>query len=32
MPELFDDTRPLGAGAQAAFNKAAEQYLSFLDR
>jgi hypothetical protein len=29
-PELFDGTQPLGAGAQAAFAKAAEQYLSFL--
>ncbi|MGO4186171.1 winged helix DNA-binding domain-containing protein [Pseudarthrobacter sp. TAF60_1] len=31
VPELFDDTRPLGAGAQAAFTKAAERYLNFLD-
>lgn len=30
VPELFDETTPLGAGAQAAFNKAAEQYLAFL--
>ncbi|WP_426987313.1 winged helix DNA-binding domain-containing protein [Pseudarthrobacter sp. Y6] len=31
VPELFDETTPLGAGAQAAFSKAAEQYLAFLD-
>lgn len=31
VPELFDQARPLGAGAQAAFTKAAEQYLKFLD-
>ncbi len=31
VPELFDDARPLGAGAQAAFTKAAEQYLEFLN-
>ena len=31
VPEFFDGTRSLGAGAQAAFDKAAEQYLSFLD-
>jgi hypothetical protein len=31
VPEFFDETQPLGAGAQAAFAKAAEQYLSFLD-
>ncbi|MBT2532174.1 AlkZ family DNA glycosylase [Arthrobacter sp. ISL-48] len=31
-PELFDDNKPLGPGAQAAFNKAAAQYLTFLDR
>jgi hypothetical protein len=30
-PELFDETRPLGAGAQLAFAKAAEQYLTFLN-
>ncbi len=28
VPELFDDARPLGAAAQAAFTRAAEQYLS----
>ena len=32
VPELFDDTRPLGAGTQAAFTRAVEKYLSFLDR
>ena len=32
VPELFDDARPLGAAAQAAFTRAAEQYLSFLGR
>jgi hypothetical protein len=30
VPELFDETKPLGAGARAAFDKAAEQYLAFL--
>ncbi|MET3173642.1 UNVERIFIED_ORG: hypothetical protein ABIB52_001477 [Arthrobacter sp. UYCu721] len=30
VPELFDETTPLGAGAQVAFNKAAEQYQAFL--
>ncbi|PTT61612.1 winged helix DNA-binding domain-containing protein [Arthrobacter sp. HMWF013] len=30
VPELFDDTRPLGPGAQAAFTKAADRYLTFL--
>jgi hypothetical protein len=30
-PELFDETRPLGAGAQLAFAKAAERYLGFLN-
>lgn len=30
VPELFDDAKPLGPAAQAAFNKAAEQYLAFL--
>jgi hypothetical protein len=31
VPELFDETKPLGAGARAAFGKAAEQYVAFLD-
>ena len=31
VPELFDDAKPLGPGAQATFNKAAQQYLAFLD-
>lgn len=31
VPELFEDTKPLGNGAQAAFARAAHQYLSFLD-
>ena len=31
VPELFDETRPLGAGAQAAFTRAAERYVSFLE-
>jgi hypothetical protein len=31
VPELFDEARPFGTGAQAAFTKAAEQYLAFLD-
>jgi hypothetical protein len=31
VPELFDDARPLGTGAQAAFTKAAQQYLTFLN-
>jgi hypothetical protein len=30
VPELFDETRPLGAAAQVLFAKAAEQQLSFL--
>jgi hypothetical protein len=30
VPELFDETKPLGAGARAAFGKAAEQYVKFL--
>ncbi len=32
VPELFDESRPLGPAAQTAFKKAAEQYLAFLDR
>jgi hypothetical protein len=32
VPELFDESRPLGPAAQTAFNKAAEHYLAFLDR
>lgn len=31
VPELFDDAKPLGPGARAAFQKAAGQYLAFLD-
>jgi hypothetical protein len=31
VPELFDDSRPLGPAGKAAFNKAAEQYLTFLE-
>ncbi|GAC1377229.1 MAG: crosslink repair DNA glycosylase YcaQ family protein [Pseudarthrobacter sp.] len=31
VPGLFDETTPLGTGAQAAFAMAAEQYLTFLD-
>jgi Winged helix DNA-binding domain len=31
VPELFDPTKPLSAGAQAALDKAAEQYLDFLN-
>jgi hypothetical protein len=31
VPQLFDDARPLGSAAQAAINRAAEQYLEFLD-
>lgn len=30
VPELFDETKPLGPGAQAALRKAAERYLAFL--
>jgi hypothetical protein len=30
VPELFDGTKPLGAGAQTAITKAAEKYLEFL--
>ncbi|MET3719113.1 hypothetical protein ABIB27_000953 [Arthrobacter sp. UYEF21] len=30
VPELFDEARPLGVGAQAAFTEAAAQYLRFL--
>lgn len=30
VPELFDGTKPLGPGAQAAFGKAADQYEAFL--
>lgn len=32
VPELFDGTKPLGTAAQAAFTRAAERYLTFLDR
>lgn len=32
VPELFDHTKPLGPAAKTAFNKAAEQYLAFLNR
>ena len=31
VPELFDDTRPLGPAAQAAFDRAARRYLGFLE-
>lgn len=31
VPELFDESKPLGPAGQAAFNKAAERYLAFLD-
>jgi hypothetical protein len=31
VPELFDDAKPLGPAAQAAFHRAAERYLAFLD-
>jgi hypothetical protein len=31
VPELFDDARPLGAAAQAAFGRAARRYLKFLE-
>jgi len=31
VPELFDETRPLGAGTQAAFTRAAGRYVSFLE-
>ncbi|VXB70033.1 conserved hypothetical protein [Arthrobacter sp. 9AX] len=30
VPELFDDGRPLGPAAQAAFTRAAQRYLAFL--
>ncbi|MET4589189.1 winged helix DNA-binding domain-containing protein [Arthrobacter sp. 754] len=30
VPQLFDEARPLGPGAQAAFNKVADRYLTFL--
>lgn len=30
VPELFDEAKPLGAGARAAFDKAAERYLTFV--
>lgn len=30
VPELFDDAKPLGLAGQAAFNKAAGEYLAFL--
>lgn len=31
VPELFDTTKPLGPAAKAAFAKAAQRYLTFLD-
>ncbi|WP_163161822.1 winged helix DNA-binding domain-containing protein [Arthrobacter sp. Alg241-R88] len=31
VPELFDDARPLGPAAQAAFDRAARSYLKFLN-
>lgn len=31
VPELFDETRPLGPAAQAAFDRAALSYLKFLN-
>lgn len=31
VPELFDDARPLGPAAQAAFDRAARRYLEFLE-
>jgi hypothetical protein len=30
VPELFDEAKPLGAGAQAAFDRASQQYVAFL--
>jgi hypothetical protein len=30
VPELFDDGKPLGPSAQAAFTRAAQRYLAFL--
>jgi hypothetical protein len=30
VPELFDDSKPLGVTAQAAFSRAAERYEAFL--
>ncbi len=32
VPEFFDDSKPLGPSGQAAFNKAAHQYVGFLGR
>ena len=32
VPELFEPARHLGPAAQAALRKAADRYLSFLDR
>lgn len=32
VPELFDEAKPFGRARQAAFTKAAEQYLGFLYR
>lgn len=32
VPELFDDAKPLGAGARSAFTKAAKEYLAFLGK
>lgn len=31
VPELFDEDRPLGTSAQAAFTRAARRYLAFLE-
>lgn len=31
VPELFDETKPLGVTAQAAFARAAKRYLAFLN-
>ena len=31
VPQLFDPSRPLGPAAQAAFTKAAQRYLEFLN-
>lgn len=32
VPELFDEAKPLGAGARSAFTKAAKEYLAFLGK
>jgi hypothetical protein len=31
VPELFDEAKPLGPGAQASLRKAADRYLAFLN-